>query len=266
MSFIDDIGEKTLKLLSNKKVVIVVVFDLILIAGFLLVKPMPPVDNSIDLENFKNYHKEPENVLGIYIKIWELHPDFVRIIPVRIFNVSHPLYDNWDSLTFSMGYMFEGEKPYDISVSPNVKDYLERMKKVEDKGRLFDSYRATVYPEKLVARSDFVTYYVSFEADQTPYLHGVTGGVRLISVGRDPFSGPYTQLDVIAIPEGSEILRVYDFAPYKYQKIDGWQLFYYDTTNIDKHESIHIMFNQTSDTAASIKVENLFPEFSFNYS
>ena len=51
MSFIDDIGEKTLKLLSNKVILAVLVFDMLLVAGFIFYEPPKPVDSSVNLSN-----------------------------------------------------------------------------------------------------------------------------------------------------------------------------------------------------------------------
>lgn len=266
MSFIDDIGEKILNLLSNKIILVVLIVDMLLVAGFIFYGPPKPVETSFNMSNLKNYHKEPTNAKILYISLWELHPDFIEVTIVRTYNTSHPGFRIGESLEMGLGSFFVGDIPFEIQMSPNIRDYELVTEKFEYTGRTFDAHSLIIQPEKPSDGVDYLTYYARYKVLRMPHLHGVNGKERVISIGHDPFSGPYMWLTVVAIPKGSEILSVYDFQPYKFDEIDGWQLFFYDSSEITKHESIHILFNQTTDTAASISVENLFPEFSFNYS
>lgn len=65
---------------------------------------------------------------------------------------------------------------------------------------------------------------------------------RLISIGTDPQSYYEQWVDAVAIPLDAEVTRVYDYQPYRYITLEGWGIYYYDTTEITSHVSLHITY------------------------
>lgn len=78
-----------------------------------------------------------------------------------------------------------------------------------------------------------------------PHLH-LRGKERLISIGIDPKS--YAQeIIAIAIPTTAHVQRIYDYRPYRHVILSEWDVFYYDTTQITGHVSLHITYRPEGD-------------------
>ena len=81
-----------------------------------------------------------------------------------------------------------------------------------------------------------------------PHLH--TKHVhRLLSVGYDPELYYAQRIDAVAIPRSAKILDIYDHEPYRHLVIGDWDIFYYDTTDICRHVSIHIRYELGEDAS-----------------
>lgn len=73
------------------------------------------------------------------------------------------------------------------------------------------------------------------------YLH-VRETDRLISIGSDPQDYYSQDIAAVAVPLGANITSIYDYQPYRHITLDQWDVFYYDTTDITSHVSIHIAY------------------------
>jgi len=73
------------------------------------------------------------------------------------------------------------------------------------------------------------------------YLH-VREADRLLSIGSDPQDYYSNYIVAVAVPLSAEITRINDYQPYRHITLDEWDVFYYDTTDITSHVSIHITY------------------------
>lgn len=88
-------------------------------------------------------------------------------------------------------------------------------------------------------------YGYDMRIDHPPHLH-IRDNERLISLGIDPKD--YAQeIIAVAIPVSARVRRIYDYRPYRHITLDEWDVFYYDTTKITGHISIHIAYRPRSD-------------------
>jgi hypothetical protein len=81
--------------------------------------------------------------------------------------------------------------------------------------------------------------------DHPPHLH-INGANRLISIGVDPKSFAQ-EIFAVAIPVDARLRRIYDHQPYRHVTMAGWDIFYYDVTDIRAHVSIHITYRPAGD-------------------
>jgi hypothetical protein len=89
------------------------------------------------------------------------------------------------------------------------------------------------------------TFGYDMRVNHPPHLH-INGDDRLISIGVDPKS--YAQeIIAIAIPVEARITGIYDHQPYRHITLGQWDVFYYDTSKISGHVSIHINYHPASD-------------------
>lgn len=86
--------------------------------------------------------------------------------------------------------------------------------------------------------------------DAPPHLH-TDRPDRLISIGYDPQPYSYYAQDItaIAIPISANVTSIYDYQPYRHIEIDEWDVFYYDTTDIAGHVSIHITYEPGNESS-----------------
>ena len=56
--------------------------------------------------------------------------------------------------------------------------------------------------------------------------------------------------EVVAIPVEARITNIYDYQPYRHITLGEWDVFYYDTSTISEHVSIHISYRPASDTSS----------------
>jgi hypothetical protein len=88
-------------------------------------------------------------------------------------------------------------------------------------------------------------YGYDMRINHPPHLH-INDGGRLISLGVDPKA--YAQeIIAVAIPVDARLKRIYDYQPYQHLTLAGWDVFYYDTTDIQGHISIHIRYSPSND-------------------
>jgi hypothetical protein len=90
-------------------------------------------------------------------------------------------------------------------------------------------------------------YYVTLKVKNAPYVHILEENRRLVSVGKWPRRFGGHDITVITIPKGTPILQVADYQPYRVEEKGGWYLFYYDTTRISDHVSLHILYIKDRD-------------------
>ena len=105
-----------------------------------------------------------------------------------------------------------------------------------------DAYRGTTYRRtryKLLASRNQYGY--DMWVHRPPHLH-INGENRLISIGIDPTDFYEQAIIAVAIPVDARIKRIFDHQPYQHVTLAGWDVFYYDVTNIQTHVSIHITY------------------------
>lgn len=73
------------------------------------------------------------------------------------------------------------------------------------------------------------------------YLH-VRETDRLLSIGNDPQAYYAQDIVAVAIPQSATVTSIYDYEPYRHIALDGWDIYYYDATDISSHVSIHITY------------------------
>jgi hypothetical protein len=120
---------------------------------------------------------------------------------------------------------------------------------VMDKHTFDEVYRGKTYQRtcyRLSASSRQFGY--DMRIDHPPHLH-IRDAERLISIGID--RKVYNQeIIAVAIPTSARLKRIYDYQPYRHVAMDEWDVFYYDTSQITRHISIHIAYRPGNDASA----------------
>jgi len=119
-------------------------------------------------------------------------------------------------------------------------------------GKLVDEYTLEeVYRGKTYLRTCYWLnassnqYGYDIRIDHPPHLH-IRNNERLISLGIDPKD--YAQeIFAVAIPINARLKRIYDYQPYRHITLGEWDVFYYDTTKITGHISIHVSYRPGDD-------------------
>ncbi|MBN1219041.1 MAG: hypothetical protein JXM69_08935 [Anaerolineae bacterium] len=86
------------------------------------------------------------------------------------------------------------------------------------------------------------------QVKRPPHLH-IYGEDRLISLGVDPKSYA-EEIFAVAIPKDAFVTSIFDYQPYRYLERGDWDIFFYDTSNIGEHASIHISYRTGGQAAA----------------
>jgi hypothetical protein len=100
----------------------------------------------------------------------------------------------------------------------------------------------------------FYSYYILVNDDQygfdiltkAGYLH-IRETDRLLSIGADPQTYDAQYIHAIAIPQSATVTSIYDYEPYRHIVLGGWDVYYYDVTDISSHVSIHITYVSGED-------------------
>ena len=212
---------------------IVLIAAIIIIAGvWLYIGPLAP-EPGINLEGAPR----ATDVTPRRFVLWELHADdTVRV--VELLAQSH--------VEEGIPYQICGQslRPEDITLTQK---WIGG--EVADRQTSEEVYRGKTYQRTcywLSASSNRYGY--DMRIDHPPHLH-IRGTERLISLGIDRKS--YAQeIIVVAIPTSARLKRIYDYQPYRHITMDEWDVFYYDTSQITGHISIHIAYRPGNDASA----------------
>jgi hypothetical protein len=175
-----------------------------------------------------------------YFDIWELHPGYIHLTKM--------VFDS-DNYRGNIGApaITDATEWYELQYSSNVNDVVPSI------GRPY-RYRGNTYRSLylyMTSRPNSRSpYFVSIKLKNAPYLHRAKDPedkLRLISIGKDPPGPGVHDIVVIAIPEGTPIQGVPDYQPYRIEKREGWYLFYYDTSRIKSHVSLHVYYLEGED-------------------
>jgi len=119
-----------------------------------------------------------------------------------------------------------------------------------DRGRMRVKY-------KLIASQNQYGYETLL--DDPVHLHTTVKGEprpdRLLSIGYDPQSYFGEHIVAVAIPLEMRIISVHDYPPYRHITMGGWDVFYYDVTDIASHISIHILYEPCGNASTLDWVE-----------
>lgn len=198
------------------------------------------IDNSeIPRESGLNISNDPlaKDVVPRYFGLWELHPDdSVRLVI---------LIDRSNATGKRVNIEGPSLRPGDdvLSVSPIGGELVdENVYEYEYRGK---TYQRPVYT-LLASRN---RYGCEIIVNHPPHLH-TNRPDRLISIGWDSGSYYSQKIDSVAIPSTANISTVYSYQPYRHITISGWDVFYYDITDIERHISIHITYDPEGDAPA----------------
>lgn len=114
-------------------------------------------------------------------------------------------------------------------------------------------WREETYGGKVYLRPHYVLdvdseqYGYDIQVQHPPHLH-VKGNYRLFSLGIDPSSYYAQEIIAVALPVAARIKNIYDYQPYRHITLDDWDVYFYDTTNIKQHISIHIYYRPTGES------------------
>lgn len=209
-----------------------VVLIVLIVAGFALwlyLGPFRP-EPGLDLDG----HPRAADVAPRRFVLWELHPDdTVRVVelltlPAAEEGLPHPV--NGQSLR-------PGDEVLELAwIGGELVD--QHTAEEVYRGR---TYLRTSYWLRVSGRQ----YGYDMRIDHPPHLH-VSGDGRLLSIGIDPKS--YAQETIaVAVPVTARLTRIFDHQPYRHVTSSGWDVFYYDTTEIQGHVSIHIDYRPEGD-------------------
>ncbi len=205
-----------------------VVAILALVGVWLYVGPLAP-EPEIDLDG----QARAASAAPRRFSLWELHPDdTVRVI--ELFTTS-------------------GAEGARVQVnSPSLRSGDEVLALEPIGGRLVgqttheDVYGGINYLKiQYTLRASRDRYGYDMRLDRPPHLH-INGAERLISLGIDPKSFAQ-EIFAVAIPVDARLRRIYDYQPYRRVTMAGWDIFYYDVTDIQTHISIHITYRPADD-------------------
>lgn len=203
---------------------IVIMFGVLLYIGPLAPEPGVNLEGEPRVANFT-----PRRFV-----LWELHADdTVRVL--ELLTLSHVKKGN--------PYQVCGQtlQPEDTILS---REWIGG--KLADEYTLEEVYHGKTYLRtcyRLSASSDQYGY--DMRIDHPPHLH-IRNNERLISLGIEPKD--YDQeIFAVAIPINARLKRIYDYQPYRHIILDEWDVFYYDTTKITGHVSIHITYRPGDD-------------------
>ncbi len=182
--------------------------------------------------------RAPRGSYALYMfELWELHPTDV----VRIVNVHDSKYATRGS-EVEMGTPMLRPGDDVLAFAPINAELIDR--RVEQPTYNGVTYMAFVYRLRLSGRR----YGYDAAINHPPHLH-VEEGTRLISIGVDP-SNYEQSIVAVAIPADSTARQVYDFQPYRQARFGGWDVYYYNVSQVRSHVSIHIRYYPGTDQAA----------------
>ncbi|MBN1878105.1 MAG: hypothetical protein JXA33_28040 [Anaerolineae bacterium] len=170
--------------------------------------------------------------------LWELHADdTVRVVEIvtedQALDAEMSLYSpnissTDDILTFtSLG----GQ----LTTQPTLQQEVYRNK----------TYLRYLY--KMYVAADRYGY--ALQMAHPPHLH-INGKWRIISLGIDPKPYYAQEIIAVAVPAAAHIKNIYDYQPYRHITLDDWDVYYYDTSHIQQHISIHIRYRPAADVPA----------------
>ncbi|MCP4229991.1 MAG: hypothetical protein GY771_07565 [bacterium] len=186
-------------------------------------------------ENLKGKPRA-RNVTPRHLSLWELHAnDTVRIVEVTI-DPSAKGSKIWlpgPSMDFGQRETF-----VQMMGGTLLQEHTS------EETYMGQTYSRTRYELK-VSRNEFG---YDMQVKRPSHLH-INGDDRLISLGIEPKS--YAQeIIAVAIPVEARITSIYDFQPYRHITLGKWDVFYYDTSQISRHVSIHISYRSVNDASS----------------
>ena len=174
------------------------------------------------------------NVTPRSFDLWELHPDDT----VRLVNVDTYSYTGGLEARLAGPALRTGEQVIALEIlGGELVDQATH--EYEYRGKPFLWFEYTILASQNRPGYDMLL-------DNPPHLHTKRDGTpcpdRLISIGYDPQSYYAQHIVAITIPLDANVTRVYDYRPYRHVELEGWDIFYYDVTDIEWHVSIHINY------------------------
>jgi DNA-directed RNA polymerase subunit RPC12/RpoP len=209
--------------------VTLIVAILAMVGVWLYVGPLAP-------EPGLNLGGEPRaaNVTPRRFVLWELHADdTVRVVELL----------TQSRVEKGMPYQVCGQtlRPEDTALS---REWVGG--KLMDKHTFEEVYHGKTYLRTcywLSASSNQYGY--DMRINHPPHLH-IRDNERSISLGIEPKD--YDQeIIAVAVPIDARLKRIYDYQPYRHITLGEWDVFYYDTTKITGHISIHITYRPGGD-------------------
>lgn len=110
------------------------------------------------------------------------------------------------------------------------------------------------YPAKIPGPCQDSEYSVTYKVRDLPHLHGNS----VVSIGSDPIPNLTDRwILAFAFPEGTRITSMFDLHPYKYERREGWLIFYYDYIGVRKPMALHIQYTLTGDRKKGLDARSL---------
>lgn len=215
----------------SKLRVVLVILIIAVFGIWLYVGPLRP-EPGLDLDG----QTRTADITPRRFVLWELHPgDTVRVVELLTLSSIE------DSPHRVSGQSLQPED--DVLALEFIGGELVRQNTVEEVYR-GGSYLRTSYWLSISSKQ----YGYDMCIDHPPHLHQ-RGKGRLLSIGVDPKT--YAQeILAIAVPINARLKRIYDYQPYRHITLSGWDIFYYDATDIQGHVSIHIAYRPDGDASS----------------
>jgi hypothetical protein len=165
-----------------------------------------------------------------YVEI--IHPDPVAEGTEESVDVAGPLVDTEDDITSLESFGGEVEKAA-YAVGPGQ-----------------DAER--VYPLVTIRPDESGMYGLDIVTEHSPYIapNSATGEGLILSLGTQQ-QDYYEQFIVaVALPPGASVTNVPNFEPYREVHVDGWRVYYFDTTDATGAEVIRLHFDLAGASAS----------------
>lgn len=211
----------------------------------------------IETIGYNPFNINKENIItdipvhyDIIANLYEIHPDYCI--------VSH--YTKTSGRNRAFKFFFEmspnlrsTDSLIDLKISSNI-NHFEKKYIAESGQAGFGLWHFFLHPLHPPRENEEIDYILSYKIRNLPHLHGNT----LVSIGSNPIRILTDRwILAFAFPENTMINNMTDFRPYKYEKNNGWLIFFYDYCGIKKPTPLHISFSLKGDRKGNISAKHL---------
>jgi hypothetical protein len=108
---------------------------------------------------------------------------------------------------------------------------------------------------KLEQSEESDIYGVDVLAANTPYIGAVDETTHEVALGATSQTFYEQVIVAVAFPRGTRILDIVDMQPYRRVRVDGWVVYYFDTTSLPEQETIRLQYRQPQGSPQALDYE-----------